>query len=249
MKLSTAFVPLCLVLPLSSHAVKIQTYAYEFECDGLRKPLTMTVESDDRKTVVTYHNEFDDKEIATYDADRRLLLAVYVDPQGRETGRAVYDYSRRLILVSGLAQARYRLSEPSLDNNGSLFFFFSHFYPAPPESEKFFYLVQSNVSHITDPVQRFLLAQLVGPVEMSLRAQGEEDVALAGGTRRGLRYELGIHDSRLAAFWPTKYHFWYSADRRMLLQYQGLNADRKLGVVRFVSYSERDYPNPELPAL
>jgi hypothetical protein len=250
LRLKTAVLTIILAcLPSAAPAVKIQTYTYEYLCGEERKPITMTVESDTEKVVVAYHNEFNDHEIMTYDHQVRLLGAVYIDSEGRETGRVAYDYDRKVIRITGQYQAQFNLTDPTYDNNGSLFYLFAHRYPAAPEKDWIFYLAQSNLNRITDPISRFLITQLVGPVEMYLHLEGEEAIQLADQPRTALRYVLAIHDGRLAPFWPNRYHFWYAPEDRTLLRYDGLTADRKMAVVQLVKYSESEYPTPELPSL
>jgi hypothetical protein len=229
-------------------AVHVQTYVYDFQCGDQRKLLSLKVETMDGTTVVTYRNEFDDTEISTYDADDRMLTSTYLDPAGRETARSRYDYARGTVTLRGLIQAEYRLLPRTYDNNGSLFYLFGRILPAPGQKQVC-YLVQSNLSRVEDPFLRWLVSQLVGPVEMAFADQSAEPIQVLERSVSTRRYVLYIHNPRLAAFWPNQYHFWYTEDDRRLVRYQGLNADRKVNMVTLVDYYEREYPTPALPSL
>ncbi len=237
-----------LLSALPARAVRVQTYLYDLTGSGTHDQLSLKIETTDRLVAITYVNEFKDTEIALYDLEDRLLSCSYLDPDGRETARSRYDHTQGTVTLEGLVQARYRLRPGTYDNNGSLFYLFGRSYPAPGEI-KIVHMVQSNLSRVGDPFLRWLVSQLVGPVEMALVDQAAEPLRILGTTLPTRRYELSIHDPRLAAFWPNRYLFWYTVDDRRLVRFQGLSAERKTSVITLVDYYEREYPTPALPSL
>jgi hypothetical protein len=243
-------VTVCLILgmPLAACGMRVQTYVYDFQVGPNHREVSMQVESDGQQTVVTYHNEFDDQEITTFDPDVRPVKVKYVNSAGEETASVLYDYAKKTVTIRGLIQAQYRLLPQTYDNNGSLFYLFGQRYPTAGK-DFIFYLVQSNLSHVNDPLLRLLVSQLLGPVQMDLKYRGQENVEILGQTYAAELYALGIHDARLATFWPNQYQFWFQTQERRLVKYQGLNADRKIGTVLLVDYYERSFPTPELPTL
>lgn len=233
---------------LPAQAVRVQTYIYDLRSGENRKQVTLKVETTDRTVTVVYRNEFNDTEISLYDLEDRPLSCSYVDPAGRETARSRYDYTRGTVTLQGLVRAEYRLLPGTYDNNGALFYLFGRHFPAPGQ-KMVMHLVQSNLSRVEDPFLRWLVSQLVGPVEMALEDQAEESLRIWEQSIPTRRYELYINNPNLAVFWPNRYRFWYSADDRRLVRYQGINAERRTDVITLVDYYEREYPTPSLPSL
>ncbi len=238
----------CLALPVSARPVKIETYIFDIQVEKSHLPITMTVEYREDGIHIVYCNEFGEKEISFFSEPTRLARVVYIDAEGRQTARVEYDYLKHTVTLTGLINVCYRSAENTYDNNGSLLYLFSRLYP-PPGGKINFYLIQSNLSHIDDSFLRFLISQLVGPVRMYLKDQGQESVEVLGQNYATTRYELGIADGSLARFWPHTYHFWYSLDERLPVQYQGIDAQRRVNTITLVDFYVREYPNPELPTL
>ncbi|MBN1595162.1 hypothetical protein JW933_04470 [candidate division FCPU426 bacterium] len=236
------------VLPLSAQAIKIKNYTYAYRTEGTQKEIVLNVEQQDQRLEIIYYNEYGDKEVTVFDDKKRPLHATYYNPGREVTETSVYDYQRRTITLHGLVNARYALQEPVFDNNGSLFYLFSFYYPAPGRAITF-HMVQSNVSRIEDPMLRMLITQIVGPVEMRLRHVGRETLHLAGQDISAEKYEFAINEGRMAMFWPHKYYFWYSSQDRKLLRHIGMSNEKKPNEYLLTDYFEWERPDPELPTL
>lgn len=226
---------------LPAWAAKIATSVFDTQKDDLHQQITMTVEYWSNSTVVNYYNEFGEHEITVFDGTLQPRKVTYINPRGQMTSTVNYDYRRNCLVLSGLNSAKYRLSENTFDNNGSLFYVFSLLYPTSSEP-LVFHMVQSNLAHIESPLLRLLICQLVGPVEMYLKNKGTENVDVLGVSYRAVKYELGIHDPRLVNFWPHVYTFWYQVGDRKPIKYEGLDADRNVNTIILVDYYERDLP-------
>lgn len=238
-------------LPADVAAKKIQTYVLDIQNPDVHCQVTLIVEQGTTETVVTYQNEFNDKEITAFTDQTHIERVEYLDPQNAQTGTVLYDYAKKKIVIAGDNNATYRMTDNAYENNGSMFYLFALKYPEP-EKPFVFYLTQGNMSRIHDPLQRFLLCKLIGPVEMYLKYLATEPLEIFGDKYQADHYELGIHDRRLAPFWPHTYHFWYTREApRHLLKYQGINAKHNQETILFVDKYERDteqdvYPNIDL---
>jgi len=237
----TGFLWLILLLAaVTSPALAANTeyHIYDLLMNGAEhRQITMKVERSAQKYTVTYNNEFGDSEVAVFSPDLKPLSYTYHYPDHTQT-QVDYDYAGKSIQISGDNQGRYPLLTRTLDNSGSLFFYFSTALPKPSEPAVF-YLVQSNVKHIDDPLLRFLIAQLIGPVQMYFQYKNTEVVEAGGSSCTALHYVMGIHDARLRPFWPNVYEFWFRESDHRLIRYQGLNAFRKTDVVTLVDVIEK----------
>jgi hypothetical protein len=177
-------------------------------------------------TEVTFITTLGDKEITRFRDDTHILTATYLDDQGHETARTFYAYPQRVVDIHGEIQAQYPYAFPTFENNGSLFYIFSHFSPAPGETLTF-KLIQSNFSRVKDPFQRWLIARLVGPIPMALKYLARETITVGTQQVEAEKYELGINDSVMALFWPHKYYFWYSVSDHTALRYTGSASDNR----------------------
>jgi hypothetical protein len=226
-------------------AAKIQTYIYDIllhgpgNGQGEHRQITMKVERTDEAVVVSYHNEFNDDEVSRFlPGTARLLSVHYAYPGQTEGTQADYNYPQKAIQVTGRNKGHYPLLKNTYDNTGSLFYLFSIVQPKP--SDPFiFYMVQTNVEHIEDPLLRFLIAQLVGPVEMYFQYKDNEVVEVMGNSRPANHYIMGIHDGRMTPFWPNVYEFWYSETDRKLVKYQGMNAYHHVDTMCLIDYYEQ----------
>lgn len=239
---------LLLALPLSVRGSKMQTYIFDLEVEGRHRQINMLIESLPRTTIVTFFNEYGDKDVSTFENPRRLLGTLYYNSDRRQTAQSVYDYEKNRLRIKGDVNASYPLAGDIYDNNGALFYLFSVFYPKPGKKIRF-KLVQCDLSYVEDPFLRMLITRLVGPVEISLKYVQSETLSFRKEATETEVYELAIFDRGLAAFWPHKYYFWYDAKTRRLLQHQGLNAQKHKTVYRLVDFYEWKKPEPELPTL
>ncbi len=235
-------------LPADCRAVRMETVILDLQIEETHQQNTMVLEFQPDHTVVTYFNEFGDKEVAYYAPPHRLLRAMYYNPDRRLTSQTIYHYQQKYLEMKGDLNMHYPLEGDTFDNSGSLFYLFSVFHPEP-EGKILFKLVQSNLSRIQDPLLRFLIAQLVGPVPMALKHVKTETPAAPAAQTPAYCYELGIADGRLAPFWPYKYYFWYDTELHKLVQHTGYTTDKKLATYRVVDSYEWDKPEPELPTL
>lgn len=236
-------------MPVDSRAVRMETYILDMQIEDSHQQNTMVVEFQPNLTVITYFNEFGDKEVVFFEPPHRLLRAMYYNPEKRLTSQSFYHYKEKVLELKGDMNVRYTLEGDIFDNGGSLFYLFSIFYPPAEGGVQNFKLVQSNLSRIQDPLLRFLIAQLVGPVPMALKQVKTETLSFPEAEIPSLCYELAIADSRLAPFWPYKYYFWYDVERHQLRQHQGFSADKKMATYRVVDFYEWEKPEPELPTL
>ncbi|MEW6515649.1 MAG: hypothetical protein AB1439_01915 [candidate division FCPU426 bacterium] len=234
--------------PVPAAAVRMETFILDLQIEDTHQQNTMVVEFQPGLTVVTYYNEFGDKEVAFFEPPHRLMRAMYYNPERRLTSQTVYHYREKYLEMKGDLNVRYPLEGDIFDNSGSLFYLFSVFQP-PVNGRLNFKLVQSNLSRIPDPFLRFLIAQLVGPVPMYLKHVKTENLAWQSSEVSALCFELAIAEGRLASFWPYKYYFWYDAKRQRLLQHQGQTTDKKMAVYRVIDSYEWEKPEPELPTL
>jgi hypothetical protein len=231
-------------LPSPAWGEKTRIYTYDILKVEGHRPLTLIVEPKDGKVLITYYNEFGDREISAFDSSSHILYAQYFNALGQETAHVSYDYAGKKIYLVGLHNAVYNLAPSAYENNGSLFHLFTFLYPAPGK-EVIFRLTQGNLSHINDEFQRLLICKLVGPIDMFLRSAGTEMVEAGGKRVLADHYELGIHDRLLASFWPAVYDFWYSVDEpRLLVKYRGMNPKHEVETITLIDYVEHDNPPP-----
>lgn len=217
------FGPAC-GLPATAETRK---YTYVDSSGLAQGPATLTVEETPALTRITFVNEFKDTTICLVKDKDKLVATSYIDPAGQEIGSVVYDQAQHWVTVTGTVQAKYKYDFPIFENNGILFYFFSVWYPAPGK-QLAFKMVQGDYSRIQDSWQRWMLAQLVGPIPMALKSVGRETVKLKSGASEAEKYELGVNDSIMSLFWPHKYYFWYAVPDRRLLQYSGHNRDNRV---------------------
>ncbi|MCD4812278.1 hypothetical protein K8S19_01080 [bacterium] len=234
--------------PNAVHAVKIQDFTYLYQCENIRKNITMHIEYDGNRVEITYFNEFGDKDITVFKDRIHPVSAVYFNPDRERIGQTIYDYKKKKIFIQGEMDAVYDLIEPVFDNNGATFYLFSVFHPEP-EKTLTFRLVQSNLSRITDGFQRLLIRKLVGPVTMQLKHLGQETITLQNEEHLTVKYEFSIRDSGTSIFWSHKYLFWYSLEKNILLKHQGMSQEKKLIIYTLIEFTEWERPNPQLPSL
>lgn len=242
--LSVGLILVLACLPALGWGEKTRIYNFDILKVEGHRPLKLVIEPQDGKTLVTYYNEFGDREISAFNSAGRILYARYLDAAGHETAHVDYDYLRKKINLVGIHDATYSLAPLAFENNGSLFDLFSRLYPEPGQ-ELIFNLTQGNLSHIQSEFQRLLICKLVGPIEMFLRATGTDTLEVGGKKVLAGHYQLGIHDPLLAPFWPVVYHFWYSLETpRILLKYQGMNPKNEVETITLVDYTEHEVPTP-----
>jgi hypothetical protein len=242
---------ICLVLlaaPWTAQAVKIQNYTFEYSSDGSEAEIVMNVEYHRDRTLVTYFNEYGDKELTCFKGSHDPLSTTYYNPEREVTGTSVYDYRENKVILSGNVNAKYNIKGPLYDNNGSLFYLFSVYYPQPEKRIKF-KMVQSNLARITDPLLRLMIIHMVGPIEMSLKHIGQEVLVIEEKEMLAEKYEFGISEGTLSSFWPHKYYFWYSQEPRHLLKHTGMSNIKKPNQYILTGFFEWERPIPELPAL
>jgi len=190
-------------LPLPGWCEKNRIYTYDILKVEGHRPLKLVIEPKPGYDLITYYNEFGDREISAFDASGRILWAQYYNSAGVQTAHVDYDYGLKKIILVGIHDATYSLATKAYENNGSLFHLFSFYHPDPGQ-DIIFSLTQGNLSHIESEFHRLLICKLVGPIEMFLRYVGNETLEIGNKKIPADHYMLGIHDRLLSPFWPTR---------------------------------------------
>ncbi len=229
-------------MPTTPTSTALNTTTYNFDILKVEghKPLKLVIEPNGTSIIVTYYNEFADREISWFDSNYRLLFAQYLNPQNQETAHVQYDYLQKKIILTGINDATYPMAERAYENNGSLFHILGRFSPEP--NQPFICrLTQGNLYHIQSAFQRFLICKLVGPINMFFRFKADELITIAHQTYAARHFELGIHDSTLSVFWPEIYHFWYTAEKPYrMLRYEGKNPKGETEIITLIDITEQN---------
>lgn len=213
-------------------------YAYALQREGAGIPIRMEVDSAPDLVQVTYWNEFGDTEIARFRGDTRMLGADYFDPANTPVAHSAYDYEKKTIDITGQNEAHYTFQKRTMDNCGSLFYVFSKIYPETPGEKMVFFMVQGNLSRIKEPFLRFLILQLIGPVEMYALNQGEEKITVMNRQKTAVKIEMGINEFR-SFLWSYKYYFWIDPQNRHILRYQGVGPQGKPDIIEMTDNPKR----------
>jgi hypothetical protein len=82
-------------------------------------------------------------------------------------------------------------------------------------------------SRVYPESNRTVYFQMVQPfdvrvIDMYLKWDGIEKVALNGRTYETVRYEFAVANPFVGIFWPYKYYYWYSTNDRKLVKHTGV---------------------------
>ncbi|MDH4261831.1 MAG: hypothetical protein OEV78_02165 [Spirochaetia bacterium] len=200
------------------------TQNYDMEIDtgdgNGRQSMIVSTNNDHVEVIVIDHKK--EKNVVQFKNKTEFQKVEYVNGEGKKFLEVVYDYVHEKINISGNVNNEYPLKESIYDNNGSLFYLFSQIFPKKNETMTF----------------TLLQSKLDRKVGMYLKQVCEEELTIGGKKLNAIKYEMGLSSKITAAFWPHKYYYWYSANDRRFLKYEGLGENKKIQTIRLVNYKE-----------
>jgi len=208
-----------------SYPVFAITHNYEMEIDTGdgkgRQSMVVSTNLNDVEVIVIDHKK--EKQVVQFKNKTEIQKSEYTNGDGKIFLEVIYDYIKKKINISGDVKNEYFLKNNMFDSNGSLFYLFSQIFPEKNETMKFT-LLQSKLNRTVD---------------MYLKQAGEDELIIEGKKIKALKYEMGLSNKIIAAFWPHKYYYWYEVNDRRFLKYEGLGENKKVQTIQLIRYYER----------
>ena len=211
-----------MVLFVANSFALTKNFTFSVAKEGTVAKEIMIVKQETHSTQIIRIEPNGEKQVIKLKGKTKILSVTYFDTAEQAKITVSYDYKNtQVTVIAGNKKKKFPLSERTFEAQ-SVFYMLGHIYPKK------------------DGEFEFTLLQSWGPriVDMYLKDMDTETIQIMGRKIKARKYEMGLLGAIESTIWPHRYYYWYDADNRRILKYQGRNENSKEETIELVDYSE-----------